>query len=673
MIRTFTSLKKLWVLPLVATLALHAQKPGINLSYIDSSASPAQDFYNFCNGKWQKSFTLRPSDARYGTFNEINDNNLVKIKAIYANSAKAKAAPGSNVQRMRDFYLTALDSAKADQLGMKPIEEQLKKIDAVKNLDEMLALKAEFDKIGVVLFFDAYVSPDQKNSRKNRFYIEQGGLGLGDKDYYFSEKYFDIRKKYKNYMAQLLESVGETKLAAFDIAEDIFEFEKKLANDALSRVETRDLVKRYNIFTPKTLRDLVPVIKWEAYFAGLGTRQPDTVIVAMTEYMRSMGAIVSSEVVGKLKYYAKLRLLMKAAPYLSARFVEIDFDFRGRVMSGAPRMKPRWERVHYTMDGLIGDILSEEFVKKHFPAEAKVKVNKLIDNLILSYRDRIASRDWMSAEAKKAANLKLDLLIRKIGYPEKWKNYNGLEIKTDSYWANYCRAAAFQTKENIGDLYKPVDRNKWQMTPVTVNAYYDPSTNEITFPAAILQPPFYDPKADDAANYGTIGSVIGHELSHGFDDQGSQFDAYGNMVMWWTEKDLENFKARTAKIIEQFNAYSPLDSMSVNGEMTQGENIADLGGVTLSYYAYKKSLNGAKSKSIGGLTGEQRFFIAWAQGWKSSTRKEELKRLLTIDFHAPAYYRAYAPLTNMKEFYDAFGVKPGDKMFRPEEKRVEIW
>jgi predicted metalloendopeptidase len=364
---------------------------------------------------------------------------------------------------------------------------------------------------------------------------------------------------------------------------------------------------------------------------------------------------------------------MEAAPYLSRNFVEAHFRFRGRAMSGVKQIKPMWQRAQMIMNATMGDIVSREFVQRYFPPESKLKVNKLIDNLVLAYRERIASRDWMSAETKKQANKKLDLMIRKIGYPSKWKNYSSLQIKTDSYWANVCRANAYVVRDNLNDLRKPVDRNKWQMTAVTVNAYYDPTTNEITFPAAILQPPFYDPKADDAANYGTMGSIIGHELTHGFDDQGSQFDARGNMKMWWTDADFTNFKDRKKLIIEQFDNYRALDSLKVNGTMTQGENIADLGGLTMAYYAYKKSLAGTRSKVMGGFTGEQRFFIAWAQGWKSKVRDEELKRLLAIDYHSPAYFRAFAPLSNLQEFYEAFQVKPGDKMYVDPAKRVEIW
>ncbi len=666
-------MKKLLVLALLPALQINAQNAGINFSYIDSSASPRQDFYTFCNGKWQKNFKLPESDARYGSFNEIHENNLKKIRTILDAAAVNKAAaPNTDAQRLRDFYNTAMDSAKADVLGYQPIVAQLEQIDKVKNLDELMTLKSDFDYISINLFFGVGVSPDLKNSRKNSFGISQAGFGLGDRDYYHAEQFENIRKEYKNYLSQLFSQAGMAKTADAN-AEEVFEFEKRLTNKAMTRVEMRDIEKLYNVYTPKTLQELAPAIKWDSYFKQKGMKQPDTVIVSMVEYTKEMNNLVNRAPLELLKLYAKAQLLMDAAPFLSSKFTEISFAFRGKVLSGAKQMKPRWQRVHNTMDGTIGDIVSKEFVKKHFTPDAKIRVNKLIDNLVLAYRERIASRTWMSAETKKQANRKLDLLIRKVGYPDKWKDYSSLAIATDNYWANVCRANRFLTQDNLNDLKKPVDRNKWQMTAVTVNAYYDPTTNEITFPAAILQPPFFDATAEDAANYGTMGSIIGHELTHGFDDQGSQFDADGNMKMWWTEEDFKNFKDRTTLIINQFDGYVAIDTLRVKGSMTQGENIADLGGLTMAYYAYKKSLNGKKSTVIKGFTGEQRFFIAWAQGWKSYTRDAELKRLLTIDYHSPAYFRAFAPLTNMKEFYEAFGVQPGDKMYTSENKRVEIW
>ncbi|MCC6370188.1 MAG: M13 family metallopeptidase [Bacteroidia bacterium] len=650
-----------------------SQTPGINLSYIDSAFSPRQDFYNFCNGKWQKKFVLPESDARYASFNEINENNLKKIKLILDAAAKNKMAKsGSDAQRLRDFYNTAMDSSRADALGYSPIYDQLRRIDSVKTIEQMMELKSEFDYIGVNLFFAGGVSPDLKNSKRNRYGISQAGLGLGDRDYYYNPKHEKIREEYKKYLENLFTLIGTAPYLAAEFANDVFEFEKLLANKALTREQMRDVEKQYNIYTIKGLNELAPVVKWDSYFKSKKINV-DSVNVATVDFMNAMSKLVSGEIISKLKVYAKAQLIMEAAPYLSQKFDFIHFSFRGKIMSGAKKMKPRWQKVQSVMNSCIGDIVSKEFVKQHFTPDAKVKVNKLIDNLVLAYRERIAGRDWMSEETKKAANRKLDLLIRKVGYPDKWKDYTGMIIGTDSYWGNLCRANTFLNQDNLNDLKKPVDRNKWQMTPVTVNAYYDPTTNEITFPAAILQPPFFDPKAEDAANYGTMGSIIGHELTHGFDDQGAQFDADGNMKMWWTDNDYKNFKEKTGLIVKQFDEYVALDSLHVNGNMTQGENIADLGGLTMAYNAYKKSLNGSASKIIGGFTGEQRFFIAWAQGWKSVTRNEELKRLLTIDYHSPAYFRAFAPLCNMKAFYEAFGVKEGDKMYRPDASRVEIW
>jgi putative endopeptidase len=666
--------KIIFSLLLAGTFLGNAQNPGINFSYIDSSANPRQDFYTFCNGKWQKTFQLPESDARYGSFNEINENNLKKIKLILDEASKNTAAvAGTDAQRLRDFYNTAMDSTKADQLGYKPIEEQLNKINAVKTLDEFMVLKSDLEYIGINLLFGSGVSPDLKNSKKTSFGISQAGFGLGDRDYYYSENSERIRQAYIQYLRELFTNIGTPGEQCETDASAVFEFEKKLTAKAFTRLQMRDVEKMYNLYSTRTIAALTPEIKWPAYFKEKNIKQPDTVIVSMVEYMTELNALLKSTPLSVLKTYAKAQLLMEAAPYLSSNFVRISFTFRGVVLSGAKQMKARWQRVQNVMNGSIGDVVSESFVKKYFTPEAKAKINTLIDNLVASYRERIASRAWMSAETKKQANRKLDLLIRKVGYPDKWKNYTGLTVGTDNYWANVCRANRFLTQDNLNDLKKPVDRYKWQMTPVTVNAYYDPTTNEITFPAAILQPPFFDPTADDAANYGTMGSIIGHELTHGFDDQGAQFDADGNMKMWWTKTDFENFKSKTGLIVTQFNGYVAIDTLHVNGGMTQGENIADLGGLTMAYYAYKKSLNGAKSKVIGGFTGEQRFFIAWTQGWKAKTRNEELKRLLTVDYHSPAYFRAFAPLTNMKEFYQAFDIKEGDRMYAPETTRVEIW
>jgi putative endopeptidase len=666
--------KNILSLAILISLNCFSQKAGIVFSNMDLSVNPRNDFYSYCNGTWQKNFVLPESDARYGSFNEIHNNNLKNIKIILDNASKNKtAAPNTNAQKLRDFYNTAMDSTKADNLGYSPINDQLQLINAVKNNNELLNVKSILDFDGVTLFFGGGVSPDAKNSKKNSFSLGQAGLGLGDRDYYYSPQYDQIRSEYKKYLSNLFELTGNSKDLSEANAKLVFEFEKELADKALTRLQMRDVEKMYNVYSQSTLRELTPLINWNSYFKEKNMKHPDTIIVGMVEYFKNLNSLLNTTSIETLKIYAKAQLIMEAAPYLSSSFENANFAFRGKVLSGAKKMKPRWERVQGAMDRVMGDIVSEEFVKKHFTPKAKAKVNTLIDNLVLAYRERIASRDWMDAETKKQANRKLDLLIRKVGYPEKWKDYSNLPITTDSYWANYIKGIKHATLENLADLQKPVDRYKWQMTPVTVNAYYDPTTNEITFPAAILQPPFFDAEAEDAANYGTMGAIIGHELTHGFDDQGAQFDADGNMKMWWTKQDYDNFKSKTTRIVNQFNNYVAIDTMRVNGSMTQGENIADLGGLTMAYYAYKKSLNGKVSTKMGNFTGEQRFFIAWAQGWKSICRDAELKRLLTLDYHSPGYFRAFAPLSNLKEFYEAFNVKEGDKMFTPESSRVEIW
>ena len=658
----------------ISSFILLAQEPGIRLSYIDSSANPRNDFYKYCNGKWERSFKLPESDSRYGSFNEINENNLKNIRNIYVEaSANKTAKPGSNAQKLRDFYNVAMDSAKANTLGIKPILPLLQQIDKVKTYQEIVKLKNNLGIIGVQLFYSGGVEADLKNSKRNAYYMSQGGYGLGDKDFYYSPKFEAIAKKYREYIANMFVLAGEDKAKVEEIANLVFELEKKILEKGKSTPEMRDIEKLYNPTSKVALAKLAPNLQFESYFKTLGIAHPDTVIVASPDYFAALNTIVSTTDIRSLKYYTKWQVINEAAPYLSSEFSNEKFNFFGKTLSGAKVQKARWQRVHNVVNGSIGEIVSEAYVTKYFPPSSKQKLNVLIDNLVVAYRERIDSRTWMDASTKKQAHRKLDLLIRKIGYPDKWKDYSKLVITTNSYWDNICKVSQFAVMDNLAELKKPVDRYKWQMTPVTVNAYYNPTTNEITFPAAILQPPFYDPKADDAANYGTMGAIIGHELTHGFDDQGSQFDADGNMVNWWSEQDLNNFKSKKQGIVTQFNNYVAIDTLKVNGEMTQGENIADLGGLTMAYYAYKKSLNGQKSPVIGGFTGEQRFFIAWCQGWKGVTRDEELKRLITVDFHSPSYFRAWGPLTNMKEFYDAFGIKEGDKMYVAPEKRVEIW
>ncbi len=666
--------KTLLIAAAALALNLSSQTIGINLANMDTTISPRSDFYSYCNGNWQKNFKLPASDSRYGSFNEIEENNLKQFKVIYTElMAQKTVKPNSNTQKLRDFYKTAIDSTLADKLGYSPIKPQLAQIDQLKTTGDLLNLKVDFDKIGVTLLFEGTVATDLRNAKRNSFGMGQMNFGITNRDYYFDKKFENIQTAYARYIETSFGLIAYKPDAAKQAAQQVLEIEKSLAKEALNLTALRDYEKMYNIYTKKQLQELAPTINWVNYFMRKGVKQPDTVIVGQPNYMKELNVLLSKFSIDAWKNYAKWQLIVTSGNYLSSSFIEAGFNFRGRALSGIQQMKPRWERVHDVTDAYLGHAFSELYVKKYFPPQSKAKLDVLINNLIDAFRERIASRTWMSATTKKEAYRKLDLLLKKVGYPQKWDDYTTMALTNTSYWSNVCAASLYNHKKAMGKLYKPTNRNDWQITPATVNAYYDPTTDEITFPAAILQPPFFDGMADDAFNYGIMGSIIGHELTHGFDDGGAQFDADGNLKMWWTEEDYKNFKTKKERIVQQFSSIVMIDTMRINGEMTQGENIADLGGLTMAYYAYKKSLNGKPSTKINGLTGEQRFFIAWAQGWKNMATPQEVKRLLVLDYHSPGNVRAFAPLTNMPEFYEAFNVKEGDKMRAVEAKRVEIW
>lgn len=648
--------------------------PGINLAYIDSSVSPRNDIYKFANGKWLKTQQIPASDGSWGSFNEINDRNVANLKALMLEvSQDTKATPGSNKQKLRDFYLVGMDSAKADKEGTQPISADLALIDGIKTREDLVKVSAQLNKKGISGMLGFYVYSDFKNSNENTCYLGQTGLGLPDKDFYFEPQYEPVKKEYIDHIGRMFEAMGNNPESAKAHAQTIMKVETELAKHSQNAVEQRDIQKQYNPYTKAELVKLTPNINWDAYFATIGIKTPETLVLNNPKFYEGLNAAMASISVADWKLFLKWKLISEAAPYLSSKFVNESFKFNGTVLSGKRQMKPRYKRVQGAVDEALGEVLGQLYVEKYFNATSKARVNAMVDNLIAAYRERINTRDWMGAETKAQAQLKLDKVIKKLGFPDKWIDYSSLTVTKDSYWKNVAAGRSFQYKRMLDKIGKPVDRMEWGMTPPTVNAYYNPTSNEIAFPAGIMQVPFFDPEADDAFNYGVMGAIIGHELTHGFDDQGSQFDADGNMKMWWTEADYKNFTDRTKLIIEQFDAYKAIDTLRVNGELTQGENIADLGGLTMAYYAYKKSLNGKKSPVMAGFTGEQRFFIAWAQGWKTLMRDEYLKQMIATNPHSPGNFRAVAPLTNMTEFYDAFGVKEGDGMYRPADKRVNIW
>lgn len=659
---------------LIAGLHLQAQVGGIRLEHIDKTVDPRDDFFQFANGTWLKSSQIPGNESSWGSFNEIVDRNYDNLKKILEECAADKhAAPGTNRQRIKDLYLAGMDTVRLEKDGYKPIKPYLAEIDKIKTPAQFFTTVGRLHHRGVNGVFGFFVYTDIKNSTMNTQYFSQAQLGLPDRMFYTDAKYEKMREAYKKHLENLFALVYYPE-SAKKYAETVFSLEAKMAEASMGRLELRNQEAQYNKFTKADFYKKHSNLDFNSYLAALNVKTPFTdVIVQQPLFYEKLNAMLTAATLEDWKVYLKWRLLHEAAPYLSQAFEKENFAFYGTVMSGAKEMKPRWKRTLRTIDGTIGEALGQIFVDKYFNADAKKKVNVMVDNLFESFKQRIETRDWMSAETKKKATEKLTKITRKLGYPDKWKDYSKLTISNDSYLANVFRASQFAMNDMLGYIGKPVDKTKWGMTPPTVNAYYNPPNNEIVFPAGIMQPPFFNPDADDAFNYGVMGAVIGHELTHGFDDQGCKFDGDGNMVNWWTDEDKKKFDARTAVVRDQFSAYVAIDTIHVNGQLTLGENIADLGGLTMTYYAYKKYLNGAKSPVIDGFTGEQRFFIAWAQAWKIMMRPEFLKQMVATNPHSPGNFRANGPLSNMKEFYEAFDVKEGNKMYKPADKRAEVW
>lgn len=650
---------------------------GIDVSNIDSTVKPTDNFYQFVNGRWLKNNPIPESENRWGSFNELFDKNQQKLKVILEEAAANKtAAAGSDTQKIGDFYATASDSAKLNKDGITPLKEELALIDNIKSKEDLIKEVAHLHMIGVGAMFGGYVGQDAKISSEYITQLFQGGYSLPDRDYYTNtdERTLGIQKAYKEHLMNMFVLMGDSKETAEKNAKTVYDIETKLAKVSMTKIELRDPEKSYNKMSSKELASLTPNLNWDLYFGELGLKGVDKVIVGQPAFFKELNSAMTGVSINDWKAYLRWGLIDQMSSKLSDDLVNEHFKFYGTTLMGTPALKPRWKRALEATDASLGDALGKVFVEKHFSAESKQRVNEMVDNLIAAYRIRIASREWMSEETKKAANAKLDKVVRKIGYPDKWKDYSTLDINRDSYVQNFMRANTYLFKEMVAKLGKPIDRNEWGMTPPTINAYYNPAMNEIVFPAGIMQPVFFNPDADDAVNYGCMGAVIGHELTHGFDDEGCQFDADGNLKNWWTEEDKAKFKVKTDMLVKQFDSYIAIDDMHVRGALTLGENIADLGGLTISYYALKKSMEGKEAPAlIDGYTPEQRFFMAWAQGWRGNMRPEFLKNMVQTNPHSPGNFRGNGPLSNMQEFYDAFGVKEGDKMYRKKEDRAEIW
>ena len=650
---------------------------GFNTADIDNTTKPTDDFYQFVSGNWIKNNPVPASESRWGSFNELYEKNTAKLKVILEDAVADKAAlPGSNTQKIGNFYSLAMDSVKLNKDGASPLKEEFDAIEKIATKDDLIKSIAHLHTIGISALFIGYIDQDPKNNTEYIPQLYQGGISLPDRDYYTNtdERTLNIQKAYLEHLANMFKLLGDKPEIAEKNAKTIFSIETDLAKASMTKIELRDPEKQYNKKTFKELADLTPNINWVTYLSGVGVTTLTDVIVCQPEFFKEIYHSIDKVSIDDWKTYLRWTLIDQTANKLSDDFVNEHFKFNGTILMGTPALKLRWKRALEATDGSLGDALGKIFVEKHFSEDSKKRVAEMVANLISAYRVRINSRDWMSPETKKQAMAKLDKVMLKLGYPDKWKDYTTLDIKDDSYVQNYLRANTYSFKEMIDKLGKPIDRFEWHMSAPTINAYYNPSMNEIVFPAGIMQPVFFNPDADDAVNYGCMGAIIGHELTHGFDDQGAQFDADGNLKNWWTKEDLANFKVKTDMLVKQFDDYVAVDSFHVKGQLTLGENIADLGGLTISYYAFKKSLEGKPvPEKIDGFTAEQRFFMSWAQGWRINMRPEYLKNMLQTNPHSPGNFRANGAPSNMQEFYDAFGVKEGDKMYRAKAERAEIW
>jgi putative endopeptidase len=659
------------------SLAFVASEKGVDLASFEKSTPAQKDFYQYTNGTWLKENPVPASEGKWGSFNIVMERNNKVLLGILENAAKDKAAPaGSPNQKLGSFFRTVMDSAKRDNEGIKPLADEMARINNIKNADELLSVAAHLQTIGVQNTINVSIEQDVKQSDRNITYLGQCKLSLPDRDYYTKddERFKKIRSQFVEHISKMQELAGEKKAVADKIASQVLEFETNLAKVSMNRLEQRDIEAMYNKKTFAELTTQYSGIDWSKYLTEMGIKNVKELVIAQPKYLDYVNQNIKTLPLDTWKVYLKWCLLNQSANYLSTALEQQDFNFYGTVLKGTKAQKARTKRAIEAANGSVGEILGKAFVEKIFSPESKKRINEMVDNLFKAYKVRIEAVDWMTDATKKKALEKLASFTRKLGYPDKWKDYSGLEIKDDSYVQNVFRSNNFEFNYMVNKLDKPIDKTEWGMFPQTVNAYYNPLMNEIVFPAAIMQPPFFNPEADDALNYGSMGAVIGHEISHGFDDTGSKFDSQGNMVNWWMDDDKKKFDAKSQILVKQFNSYVAIDTLHVNGELTLGENIADLAGLNAAYDALQFSYQqGKEKKVIDGFTAEQRFFIGFSQVWKSNCRPETGRQLLMVDVHAPTKFRANGTLSNMPEFYNAFNVKKGDAMYREPGDRAKIW
>lgn len=645
---------------------------GFSLATFDTTMRPQDDFYRYVNGRWLETTEIPADRSNYGSFTELADQAEANLRDIISSSAQAEFKPsGSDVQKVGDFYLSFMDSTRLDGLGLEPLAPELTLVDNISTYEDLVDYIAYNQRIGVTDPFSIFVNQDAKDATAYILYANQSGLGLPDRDYYFDERFAGQREAYGAYVEQLFELAGVR--SADRAAETVFALEARIAEHHWTRVQNRDRNATYNRYTIAEANELTPNFDWARFIEVADLQNADALVVRQPSFFEALNTILVDVPVDDWKTYFRYKVLNNSAQYLSADFVEAQFDFYGRTLSGIEEMRPRWKRGVQTTNGILGEMIGKLYVEKHFKPEAKERMDELIENLREAFRYAIDDLEWMTDDTKTEAQGKLAKFVAKIAYPDEWKDYSALEVYDDDLLGNLRRSAEMEYFRMVNKLGNPVDRGEWFMTPQTVNAYYNPPMNEIVFPAAILQPPFFDVEADDAVNYGAIGAVIGHEFSHGFDDQGRKSDGDGNLRDWWTEADAEEFKQRADQLVAQYDVFSPIEGMNVNGRLTLGENIGDLAGLTMAYKAYQLSLKGREAPVISGFTGDQRFFIGWAQVWRRKYRDNELRRRLVTDAHSPSEYRTNGIVANMPEFYAAFDVQEGDDLYRGDANRVKIW
>ncbi|MDE1943154.1 MAG: M13 family metallopeptidase [Betaproteobacteria bacterium] len=650
---------------------------GIDMRWIDASVRPQDDLYRHISGRWLETAEIPPDRARYGAFDQIKDQTELRLRSLIEGlAAQADLAEDSNSVKMATLYRDFMDEATLAKQGVEPLKPWLDRIDAVNDPEALARLMAEFASQDVPVPLEPWVSPDARDATHYAVYVGQGGLGMPDRDYYLSDtdaRLVAVRNAYRSYLQTLFSLAGQPQPALS--AERTLALETALARSQWTKVENRDSIKTYNKYALADLQSrAAPEFDWNSWLETLQIAgHADALILRQPSYVKALGTLSRSLPLSDWKLYLKARLLDAYAPYLSPPFVQAQFHFQGTTVRGIPENRPRWKRGVAVVESAMGEALGQQYVQAFFPESSKERMQALVSYLLQAYRQSIESLSWMGPDTRKEALRKLDAIGTKIGYPNRWRDYSELKIRAGDLLGNLMRASEFETRRQIRKLGQPIDREEWGMTPQTVNAYYSPRMNEIVFPAAILQPPFFDPDADDAVNYGAIGAVIGHEISHAFDDQGSQSDGDGNLRNWWTDSDRARFKALTEALVRQYSAYSPIPGYHVNGQLTLGENIADNSGLAIAYKAYHLALGEAEAPVIDGLSGDQRFYCGWVQIWRNRMREAEALRLLKVDPHSPPAIRADGALVNQPGFQAAFSTKPGDKLYRAPADQVILW